>query len=88
VGLSAFIFFKFKTLSYSDISGSTWFLFYLTAMTIVSYFGSFGGKDVFQFGTDFLVIAFVSLISLFLAHLVSIKKSDMEFKIKHYGTVP
>ncbi len=44
-----------------------WIFPYLGGLTLISYFGAFGGKNVIPFGWDFLVIAMFSIIILLLA---------------------
>lgn len=47
-----------------DIIGATWFVFYLFSMTLISYLGSFGGKNILPFGIDFFLVAGISAASL------------------------
>ncbi len=44
-----------------------WVMPYLVGLTIISYLGSFGGKNIIPFGWDFLVIGLFSLVILYLA---------------------
>jgi len=44
-----------------------WILPYLAGLTLISYLGAFGGKNVIPFGWDFLVIALFSVIILYFA---------------------
>jgi amino acid transporter len=44
-----------------------WIVPYLSGLTLISYFGAFGGKNIIPFGWDFLVIAIFSLMILYLA---------------------
>jgi amino acid transporter len=44
-----------------------WILPYLSGLVLISYLGSFGGKNIITFGWDFLVIAIFSAIIMLLA---------------------
>ncbi|HEX2548793.1 MAG TPA: APC family permease [Gammaproteobacteria bacterium] len=44
-----------------------WIAPYLAGLTLISYLGAFGGKNIIPFGWDFLVIAIFSVIILYLA---------------------
>ena len=50
-----------------DLKSAIWILPYLGGLTLMSYLGSFGGKNVIPFGWDFLVIAIFSFVILRLA---------------------
>lgn len=56
-----------KRLPKDHLIATSWLAFYIIALVFVSYFGHFGGKDVFGFGADFIVIAVVSFIVYCLA---------------------
>jgi amino acid transporter len=49
------------------LKSALWIIPYLGGLTLISYFGAFGGKNVIPFGWDFLVIAVFSAIMLYLA---------------------
>lgn len=49
------------------IKSSIWVIPYLVGLVLISYFGSFGGKNIIPFGWDFLVIAIFSISILYLA---------------------
>lgn len=68
--------FGFFTLAYlrgkiaSDklgLKSTLWVIPYLTGLTVISYLGAFGGKQVIPFGWDFLVIGVFSLVIMYLA---------------------
>lgn len=44
-----------------------WVLPYLIGLILISYLGSFGGKNIIPFGWDFLVIAIFSVVIMYLA---------------------
>lgn len=44
-----------------------WMVPYLLGLVVISYLGSFGGKQIIPFGWDFLVIALFSMAILYLA---------------------
>lgn len=44
----------------------SWVIPYLAGLTTISYFGSFGGKNLIPFGWDFLIIALFSMVILYL----------------------
>jgi amino acid transporter len=70
LGLLFFIFSYFKnTLPKQDLSlkALLWIAPYLIGMSIISYLGAFGGKNVLTFGWDFLVIGLFSMVILYLA---------------------
>lgn len=50
-----------------EIKSGLWILPYLCGLILISYLGSFGGKEVIPFGWDFLVIGLFSLGILHLA---------------------
>ncbi len=56
-----------------------WIIPYLLGLTLISYLGAFGGKNVITFGWDFIVIAIFSLIILYLAVLNRSKNIEKEF---------
>lgn len=47
----------------------SWSILYLAGMTIISYFGSFGGLHTFSFGMDFIVVGIFSLFIYALAYV-------------------
>ncbi len=44
-----------------------WFIFYMSALLIISYLGEFGGKGILQFPIDILSILPLSILMLFLS---------------------
>lgn len=50
-----------------ELKSAIWIIPYLCGLVTISYFGSFGGKQIIPFGWDFLVIAVFSVIILCLA---------------------
>jgi amino acid transporter len=74
-----FSFFKKENFfSYKDAIGSIWFFAYLFSITLISYFGSFGGKNIIPFGFDFLLIFGISIVCLCLAHTFKTKHQTLE----------
>lgn len=51
------------------LKSALWILPYLSGLTLISYLGAFGGKQVIPFGWDFLVIGLFSIVILYLAVL-------------------
>ncbi len=47
-----------------------WVAPYLTGLILISYLGSFGGKQIIKFGWDFIIIAIFSAVILYLSVLV------------------
>ena len=64
-----------------------WIVPYLLGLTVISYLGAFGGKNVITFGWDFLVIAVFSVIMLCLAVSVRSKHMAADFA-QHNPTHP
>jgi amino acid transporter len=60
-----------------------WIVPYLSGLTLISYLGAFGGKNVITFGWDFLVIAIFSLLMLYLAVKVRSQKMAADFADHH-----
>ncbi|MDA8561717.1 APC family permease [Gammaproteobacteria bacterium] len=62
-----------------------WIIPYLVGLILISYFGSFGGKNIITFGWDFLVIAIFSIFIIFLAvkTRISIDQSQLKFLLKN-----
>ena len=44
-----------------DFQSSLWIIVYLCGLIMISYLGSFGGRNIIPFGWDFLIIAIFSL---------------------------
>ena len=57
---------KLQTISLG-LKSLLWIVPYLTGLTMISYMGSFGGKNIIPFGWDFLVIGIFSLVIMYLA---------------------
>lgn len=51
----------------SELKSAFWVIPYLLGLVLISYLGSFGGKNIIPFGWDFLVIAIFSTIILIVA---------------------
>lgn len=51
------------------LKSAMWLVPYICGLILISYLGSFGGKNVITFGWDFLVIGVFSLLILYLAIL-------------------
>jgi len=49
------------------LKSGLWMAPYLAGLVLISYLGSFGGKNVIPFGWDFLVIGIFSILILYLA---------------------
>jgi amino acid transporter len=67
---------KSKTIG---LKSAIWLVPYLLGLTIISYLGSFGGKNIITFGWDFLVIGIFSIIILRLAVLNRSDASECQF---------
>ncbi|TAK71733.1 MAG: APC family permease [Gammaproteobacteria bacterium] len=50
-----------------EIKSGAWFIPYIIGLVVISYLGSFGGKNIIPFGWDFAVIALFSIGILYLA---------------------
>lgn len=51
-----------------DFKSSIWMFIYFAGLTVVSYLGSFGGgTGQLKFGSDFIVLAILTAVSLFMA---------------------
>jgi amino acid transporter len=50
-----------------EISRGLWLVPYLLGMAVLSYLGSFGGKNIIHFGWDFLAIALFSIVIFWVA---------------------
>lgn len=57
-----------------------WIVPYLFGLTVISYYGSFGGTEIIPFGWDFLVIAVFSVVMLYLAIQVSAVNVLQEYR--------
>lgn len=51
----------------SGLRSGIWIIPYFSGLIVISYLGSFGGKNIIPFGWDFLVIALFSLSIFYLA---------------------
>jgi len=51
----------------SDLRSAFWIFPYLLGIVLISYFGSFGGKNLITFGWDFLIVAVFSFSIYYLA---------------------
>jgi amino acid transporter len=49
------------------LKAAVWIIPYLGGLTLISYLGSFGGKNIIPFGWDFLVIGIFSVVIFYLA---------------------
>lgn len=56
-----------------------WLVPYLAGLLIISYLGSFGGKQIIPFGWDFLVIGLFSLVILWLSVISRLKVVHEDF---------
>lgn len=71
-----------------DWSTSYWIWAYFIGMTIVGYCGSFGGHNYLSFGWDFVAIAGVCSVSLWLAVRFSTPTPQLEQGINHLMANP
>lgn len=69
---------KLKT-TYVGFKSAFWIVPYLGGLITISYFGSFGGKNIIPFGWDFLVIAIFSVVIMYLAVLTRATNSTERF---------
>jgi amino acid transporter len=60
-----------------------WIVPYLAGLTLISYFGAFGGLNVIPFAWDFLVIGIFSIVILYLAVLARSKNMVQDFANYH-----
>jgi multisubunit Na+/H+ antiporter MnhB subunit len=58
-----------------------WVAPYLGGLVLLSYLGSFGGKNIIPFGWDFLVIGVFSLIILKLALMTRVENVQDQFQL-------
>ena len=64
VGLMVFLLAYFRgnvKITQDDFKSAYWIIFYLLGLIVISYLGSFGGKNWIPFGWDFLIIALFSM---------------------------
>lgn len=61
-----------------DLRSIYWILPYLFGLVVISYLGSFGGKNIISFGWDFLVIGLFSIVILYLAVKCRVLQVDEE----------
>jgi peptidoglycan/LPS O-acetylase OafA/YrhL len=61
------------------MKSAIWVVPYLGGLVLLSYLGSFGGKNVIPFGWDFLVIAIFSVMILYLAVMARRSAMSEEF---------
>jgi amino acid transporter len=65
-----------------------WLVPYLLGLTLISYFGAFGGKGSISFGWDFVVIGVFSLVMMYLAVFTRSRKTVEHFSNHHLIEVP
>lgn len=63
------------------LKSAFWLLPYLLGLTLISYWGAFGGTGVIPFGWDFLVIGLFSVLMLYLAVMTRSRKT-----VEHYAS--
>jgi amino acid transporter len=67
-----------------DWQASIWIWVYFAGLTCLSYVGNFGGgKGLISFGPDFIVVAALSAITLFLAVRYRVNDADVLVKCEH-----
>lgn len=59
----------------------TWVAPYLLGLIIISYLGSFGGKNIISFGWDFLILAIFSAVILYVSVLVRSKQTLEQYDL-------
>lgn len=65
-----------------NIMKSSWVIFYLIGLTIISKLGSFGGEQIIPFGKDFIVIALFSASIYAFAFIINTKKEKRNVQPK------
>ncbi len=67
-----------------DFKPSIWIWFYFAGIALISYLGGFGGgKNILPFGVDFMVIAILSAVTLFLAVKFRVDDQIVQKKFAH-----
>jgi amino acid transporter len=64
-----------------DWQASSWVWFFFVGMGMISYCGTFGGKGYLTFGYDFLALAVLSAISVYLSVNYSLSKEEVTREI-------
>jgi amino acid transporter len=65
------------------LKSALWIIPYLAGLTLISYLGAFGGREVITFGWDFLVIGIFSIIIMYLAVISRSKNMVQDFANHH-----
>lgn len=64
---------------YLGMKGAIWVVPYLSGLLLISYLGSFGGKNIIPFGWDFFVMGIFSTVIMALAVMTRSKASLEQF---------
>lgn len=64
-----------------------WLVPYLIGLVMISYLGSYGGKQVITFGWDFLVIGIFTVIIFYLAQYVRLGQVNAQFQQYKVGEI-
>ena len=81
-GLSLLICYRFASADRKEVFdldwlASSWVWSFFIGVGLISYYGSFGGKGVITFGMDFIALAIVSFITLWLGKRFSLPKDKI-----------
>lgn len=79
IGFTLFILTYLKKSKEIGLKSAIWIIPYLSGLVLISYLGSFGGKNLIIFGWDFLIIGIFSVIIFYLAIMVRSKDITEEF---------
>jgi amino acid transporter len=82
IGMFLFIFSSIRKkmpLQKLDLQAALWLVPYFAGLVIISYFGSFGGIKLIPFGFDFLIIGAFSVLTFYMAVMVSSKSLMNKF---------
>lgn len=88
IGFGFFIFNSLRkkvALKTLGLKAAFWLIPYLIGLVLISYFGSFGGKNLITFGWDFLIIGIFSFAMLWIAVAVAaenIAQNYVAFKME------
>lgn len=74
---------KREELFHLDWKASLWVWCFFIGMAIISYYGSFGGRGLLPFGWDFMALAILSLLSLWLGVSFAIPNAEIQQSIQN-----
>ena len=85
IGLAIFVIYSQKKqskIAHRNFKEALWLLAHCCGITLISYYGNFGGMSLIEFGPDFLVIAAYSFIIIKIASKIKLKHNESQEVIK------